>query len=80
MSDFDYSGTAHHSVKVFNVDGTRLSAFEPHSGFLHQNRTAPISSTCFHPHRMLMACSALNNNQVNIFACDIKGRVAPPDT
>ncbi|KAI9778848.1 MAG: hypothetical protein M1816_003890 [Peltula sp. TS41687] len=66
------AGTAHHSIKVFNVDGRRLSGFEPYSGFLHQHRSAPISSTCFHPHRMMLACSALNDNHVNVFSCDIK--------
>ncbi len=57
------------------MDSTPLSSFEPYSGFLHQNRAAPISSTCFHPHRMLMACSALNDSHVNIFKCDLKGRL-----
>lgn len=69
-----HSGTERHSIKVYNVNGTRLSSFEPYSGFLHQNKSAPISSTCFHPHRMMLACSALNDNHINVFSCDIKER------
>lgn len=67
-----FRGTAHHSIKVFNVDGRRLSGFEPYSGFLHQHRSAPISSTCFHPHRMMLACSALNDNHVNVLICETR--------
>jgi regulator-associated protein of mTOR len=72
------SGAAQHMINVFNMDGKRLSSVSPYSGFLYQNRSAPISSTCFHPHRMLLSCSALNDNHVHIFSCDIKHH-APRD-
>ncbi|KAI9760328.1 MAG: adenylosuccinase ade13 [Chaenotheca gracillima] len=65
-------GTAHHAVKVFNMDGTPLSDFEPYSSFLHQNRSAPISITCLHPHRMMLACSSLNDNHINLVSCEGK--------
>ncbi|KAL1848459.1 Target of rapamycin complex 1 subunit kog1 [Paecilomyces lecythidis] len=62
-------GTNRHEVKTFNVDGTHLSTFEPYSSFLHHNRSSPIASTAFHPHRTLLACSALHDNHINLVAC-----------
>ncbi|KAL1971050.1 hypothetical protein VTN77DRAFT_1 [Rasamsonia byssochlamydoides] len=62
-------GTNRHEVKTFNVDGTFLSNYEPYSSFLHHNRSSPISSTAFHPHRTLMACSALHDNHINLVTC-----------
>lgn len=62
-------GTNRHEVKTFNVDGGFLSNYEPYSSFLHQNRSAPISSTAFHPHRTLLACSALHDNHINLVSC-----------
>ncbi|KAL4785889.1 raptor N-terminal caspase like domain-containing protein [Aspergillus varians] len=62
-------GTNRHEVKTYNVDGTHLSTFEPYSSFLHHNRSSPISSTAFHPHRTLFACAALNDNHINLVNC-----------
>ncbi|KAL4935665.1 hypothetical protein BDV06DRAFT_206558 [Aspergillus oleicola] len=62
-------GTNRHEVKTYNVDGTHLSTFEPYSSFLHHNRSSPISSTAFHPHRTLFACAALNDNHINLVSC-----------
>lgn len=62
-------GTNRHEVKSFNVDGTYLSTFEPYSSFLHHNRSSPISCTAFHPHRTVLACSALNDHHVNLVSC-----------
>ncbi|KAH8692946.1 putative TORC1 growth control complex subunit Kog1 [Talaromyces proteolyticus] len=62
-------GTNRHEVKTFNVDGAFLSNYEPYSSFLHNNRSSPISSTAFHPHRTLLACSALHDNHVNLVSC-----------
>ncbi|KAN0068879.1 Raptor N-terminal CASPase like domain containing protein [Elaphomyces granulatus] len=62
-------GTNRHEVKTFNVDGTFLSSIEPYTGFLHHNRSSPISSTAFHPHRTLLACAALHDNHINLVAC-----------
>ncbi|KAE8146325.1 WD-repeat protein Mip1 [Aspergillus avenaceus] len=62
-------GTNRHEVKTFNVDGTYLSTFEPYSSFLHHNRSSPIASTAFHPHRTLLACAALNDNHINLVSC-----------
>ncbi|KAK2736171.1 hypothetical protein FQN55_001770 [Onygenales sp. PD_40] len=58
-------GTNRHEVKTFNTDGTYLSTYEPHASFLHTNRSSPIVSTAFHPHRTILACAALNDNHVN---------------
>ncbi|KAI9833336.1 MAG: hypothetical protein M1819_003731 [Sarea resinae] len=69
------TGSERHAVKVFNVNGAFLSSFEPYSSFLQQHRSSPISATAFHPHRMMLACSALNDNHINIFTCEDKGRM-----
>jgi regulator-associated protein of mTOR len=64
------SGTGRHQVKVFNINNaTQLSSFQPYSSFLHQNRTAAINTTAFHPHRMMIAGAALHDTHINIFAC-----------
>ncbi|RAH64086.1 ubiquitin-binding TORC1 subunit KOG1 [Aspergillus aculeatinus CBS 121060] len=62
-------GTNRHEVKTFNVDGTYLSTFEPYSSFLHHNRSSPIASTAFHPHRTVLACAALNDHHINLVTC-----------
>ena len=51
------------------VAGTVLSTFEPYSSFLHQSRGSPIAATAFHPHRMMVAGTALGDSHVNIYAC-----------
>src|SRR5437763_2993527 len=71
-----FSGSGHHNVKVFNVNGGFLSSLEPYSSFLQQNRSSPISTTSFHPHRMMLACSALNDNHINLFTCEDKRRTS----
>lgn len=68
-ADLDHSGTNRHEVKTFNVDSSYLSTFEPHSSFLHQNRSSPIASTAFHPHHTILACAALNDNHINFVSC-----------
>jgi regulatory associated protein of mTOR len=63
------SGTQRHRVKIFNINnGKAVSHFEPYSGFL-RDRSAPISATAFHPHRLIIAAAALHDNHVNIFGC-----------
>jgi regulator-associated protein of mTOR len=62
-------GTNRHEVKTYNVDGTYLSSFEPYSSFLHHNRSSPIASTAFHPHRTMLACAALNDHHINLVSC-----------
>ncbi|KAJ5551105.1 hypothetical protein N7461_005803 [Penicillium sp. DV-2018c] len=62
-------GTNRHEVKTFNVAGTHLSTFEPYSSFLHHNRSSPIATTAFHPHRTVLACTALNDHHVNLVSC-----------
>jgi regulator-associated protein of mTOR len=59
-----------------------LSSFEPYMSYLRMSntpRTAPITATAFHPHRMMLACGAINDGHVNLFKCeavaseDVKG-------
>ena len=33
-------------------------------------RTAPITATAFHPHRLMLACGAVNDGHVNLFKCE----------
>ncbi|KAH0543073.1 hypothetical protein FGG08_002586 [Glutinoglossum americanum] len=70
------TGSGHHNVKIFNVNGGFLSSLEPYSSFLQQNRSSPISTTTFHPHRMMLACSALHDNHINLFTCEDKRRTS----
>ncbi|KAK9423585.1 putative Raptor N-terminal CASPase-like domain-containing protein [Seiridium unicorne] len=62
-------GTSAHIVKVFNFDGQELSRMEPYTSFLQQNRGAPISTTAFHPHRMILGCAARGDHHINLFTC-----------
>ena len=36
---------------------------------LNTPRNAPITATAFHPHRMMLACGAVNDGHVNLFKC-----------
>jgi regulator-associated protein of mTOR len=70
------SGTQRHQVKIFNVHtGVPVSQFEPYSGFLG-DRSAPISATAFHPHRLLIAAAAMHDNHVNLFSCRANDKVS----
>ncbi|KAI0192781.1 raptor N-terminal caspase like domain-containing protein [Astrocystis sublimbata] len=62
-------GTSAHTVKVFNFDGNELSRMEPYSSFLQQSRGAPIATTAFHPHRMILGCAARGDHHINLFTC-----------
>jgi regulator-associated protein of mTOR len=63
------AGTQRHQVKLFNLHtGKVVSTVEPYSGFL-RDRSAPIAATAFHPHRLLIAASAVHDNHVNIYGC-----------
>ncbi|KAI0458413.1 raptor N-terminal caspase like domain-containing protein [Xylaria acuta] len=62
-------GTSAHTVKVFNLDGHELSRMEPYSSFLQQNRGAPIATTAFHPHRMILGSAARGDHHINLFTC-----------
>jgi len=67
-------------VKIFNINnGQPVSHFEPYSGFL-RDRSAPISATAFHPHRLMIAAAALHDNHVNIFTCHEPKQHAAPAT
>ena len=62
------AGSEKHAVSVYNTSGKFLSTCEPLSSFLHQSRSSPISATAFHPHRMMLACAALNDPHINIYS------------
>ncbi|KAF2105108.1 TORC1 growth control complex subunit Kog1 [Rhizodiscina lignyota] len=62
-------GTSKHTVKLFNMEGKVLNSFEPYTRFLGTSRYAPISAMAFHPHRMMVAASAMSDAHVNIYAC-----------
>ncbi|KAF1983882.1 WD repeat-containing protein-like protein mip1 [Aulographum hederae CBS 113979] len=72
-------GTSRHTVKLFNTSTSQsLSEFEPYSSFLGQGRSKPIASTAFHPHRMMIAGTAVGDSHVLIHACN-KEEAAPPN-
>ena len=71
------TGSERHSVNVYNTSGEFLSSCEPISSFLHQSRVSPISATTFHPHRMMLACSSVNDPHINIFSVRNSSGAAP---
>lgn len=67
------TGSADHTISVYNTSLKRLSKFEPYMSYLRMSnspRTAPITATAFHPHRMMLACGAVNDGHVNLFKCE----------
>lgn len=67
------TGSADHTVRVYNSELKRLSSFEPYMSYLRMSntpRTAPITATAFHPHRLMLACGAVNDGHVNLFKCE----------
>ncbi|KAF2741247.1 hypothetical protein EJ04DRAFT_571372 [Polyplosphaeria fusca] len=63
------TGTQRHRVKIFDINnGQAVSHCEPYAGFLRDRSTA-IATTAFHPHRLLIAAAAMQDNHVNIFSC-----------
>ncbi|KAK3674410.1 Target of rapamycin complex 1 subunit kog1 [Recurvomyces mirabilis] len=68
------TGGADHTIRVYNTTEMRqLSVTEPYMSLLRMTnvpRNAPITATAFHPHRMMMACGAVNDGHVNLFKCE----------
>eukprot|EP01006_Ploeotia_vitrea_P036730 TRINITY_DN66046_c3_g1_i1.p2 TRINITY_DN66046_c3_g1~~TRINITY_DN66046_c3_g1_i1.p2 ORF type:complete len:470 (-),score=242.51 TRINITY_DN66046_c3_g1_i1:104-1513(-) len=54
------TGSHNQFFKVFDMDGTTLNIIRYHEGFLGQ-RIGPVSSLCFHPHKLLLAAGALDS-------------------
>jgi regulator-associated protein of mTOR len=71
------TGGKDHTIRVYNTDLKPLSTFEPYMSYLRVGlggapRNAPITATAFHPHRMMLACGAVNDGHVNLFKCDVE--------
>jgi regulator-associated protein of mTOR len=68
------TGGKDHTIRVFNTSTLKqLSSFEPYMSYLRLDarpRNAPITATAFHPHRMMLACGAVNDGHVNLFKLD----------
>ena len=67
------TGGADHTIRVYNTGLGHLSSFEPYMSYLRLGnapRNAPITATAFHPHRMMLACGAINDGHVNLFKCE----------
>jgi len=65
------TGNADQLVKVWNMNGTQLSSFRPHTGFLsHRSSTSShhFTALAFHPHEMALACSGGGDCSVNIMS------------
>lgn len=72
-------GSTYHDVKLWNINANDfampLTAVRPHTNFLQQNRSSPVTGLAFHPHRMMMACSGANDYHISLFCCDSKGGI-----
>lgn len=56
-----------HVIKIWNVNGSRLSTIRPSSGFLGQ-KNAFTRSLAFHPNLMVMAASG-DDGYITVRAC-----------
>ena len=69
------TGGADHTIRVYNTKDLRhLSSAEPYMSYLrlaNVPRHAPITATAFHPHRMMLACGAVNDGHVNLFRGEV---------
>ena len=66
------TGGADHTIRVYNTSLKHLSSFEPYMSYLrlaNSRKNAPITATAFHPHRMMLACGAIDDGHVNLFKC-----------
>jgi regulatory associated protein of mTOR len=69
------TGSHNHIIRVYNTQMRELSWAEPYMSLLRFSsgpRNAPITATAFHPHRMMLACGAVNDGHVNLYKCDIQ--------
>ncbi|KAK3644912.1 Target of rapamycin complex 1 subunit kog1 [Elasticomyces elasticus] len=68
------TGGQDHNIRIYNTtDLKRLSTMEPYMSLWRATNTArnaPITATAFHPHRLMMACGAVNDGHVNLFKCE----------
>ncbi|CAK3787447.1 WD repeat-containing mip1 [Lecanosticta acicola] len=73
------TGGKDHVIRVYSTTNVSrkkpISSFEPYMSYmraLNTPRMAPITATAFHPHRMMLACGAVNDGHVNLFKCDVQ--------
>ena len=72
------SGSDRHKINFFNVNSAFLNSIDVSSRFLHiQQHRSPVASMVFHPHKMILAYSTLNDNHINLTTCIPPGKVAP---
>lgn len=62
------SGTSKHKVRVFNTDCDVLSTIDPLAVLRQQQRSTPMATVAFHPHRMILACAATNDYFVSLYS------------
>ena len=70
------TGGADHTIRVYNTQLKHLNSFEPYMSYLrlgNASRHYPITAMAFHPHRMMLACGAINDGHVNLFKCEAVG-------
>ncbi|EMR10687.1 hypothetical protein PNEG_00838 [Pneumocystis murina B123] len=65
------TGSTNSDLKVWNTDGSNLSAFKYYYSFLHQGKPTSVNALNFHPHKAILACANGNDSHINIFTCDI---------
>ena len=74
------TGGADHTIRVYSsAKGLKsLSSAEPYMSFLRglgagggARLQAPITAMALHPHRLMLACGAVNDGHVNLFKCEV---------
>lgn len=72
-------GSTYHDVQLWNMNANDfsepLTTVKPHTSFLQQNRSSPVTGLAFHPHRMMLACSGAGDSHISLFCCDGKGGI-----
>lgn len=78
------SGTQSHALSIFTTAGAFLNTVHPTTplsaaaaaassaatSLIHRTTTSPpIATTAFHPHKMILACSALGSGAVELKTC-----------
>ncbi|KAG8534354.1 uncharacterized protein KY384_001198 [Bacidia gigantensis] len=69
------TGSDHHALTLFNMNGGLLNTLHPYSPFLSAARSSPITTTAFHPHQMLLSAGCVGSTWINIYTCG-EGKVA----
>jgi regulator-associated protein of mTOR len=63
--------TGSKSVKLWTTSGDLLTTLKnPHDTYLSNRTSSYLSSTTFHPHRMMMATNYNQDGHINVYTCN----------